>query len=351
MNFRLSLEYLSTISAQIVMLVLSSALVIYFLHKPVTEFHAVGQESFVMKVTPDVINKWGKEPTHVKTGFMIHEFLQFDTIKNNFLMNAVVSFEFDPNKVGQDKLDKFSFTKGDIVTKSDPIIKKISDNLTFMQYYVRIQFSTLFDYSMFPLDDHKIFLNLTNNSLEAENVIFDVSPENFSVPKYVFLSGWNIESYSVKSGYTEFVSQENMPFRHPKIVFAIDIKKQDFRQLFLIFLPLFVLFYTSIFILAVKDLSIDLDSILFVITAYTANVIVVQAMSPDVGYFMFLDYFILFFLIVMFIVFVVTFIGTLPEDTISTRLLPYIRGGSVIIIYIALIALTYYLTHAYKLAA
>jgi len=351
MNARIVLEYFSSVAAQIILMILSAAIVVYLFVKPVTEFKSVGKESFVMKVTPEVIAKWGKEPMHVKTGFMIHEFLQFDTIKNSFLMNAVISFEFDPTKVSQDVIDKFSFTKGDMVKKSDPVVKKISDNLTFVQYYIRIQSSALFDYAMFPLDDHKFSLNLTNNAVEAQNVIFDVSSENFSIPQYVFLSGWHIVSHEPMSGYVEFTSQENQPVQHPKVRFTVDIKKQDLRQLLLIFLPLFILFYISIFILAVKDFATDLNTMLFVITAYVANAIVIQGMSPDVGYFMLLDYFVLFFLIVMFIVFVITFLGTLPEETFSKDLLAMLRGFLVICIYVTLIAATYYLTHVYKIGA
>jgi len=351
MNFRLNLEYFSTVWAQIAMAVLSTIIIVFLLQSPMKKFHTFGKKSFIMQVTPDVINKWGKEPVHVKTGFMIHEFLQFDVIKNNFLLNAVISFEFDPTKVKQEDLDKFSFTKGDIVKKSDPVVKKISDNLTFIQYYIRIQFSTIFDYTLFPLDDHEFFLNLTNTALEAENVILDVAPENFSVPKYVFLSGWNIQGHKSTSGYVEFVSQENQKLRHPKVIFSLDLKKIDIRQMLLMLLPMLFIFYFCLFSLSFDDFFLDIDAMVMLITAFMASAIVTQSMSPDVGYFMLIDYLILFFLVAMSIIFVMQFLKMLPEESLSKETYGAARGFIIIALYISLIALVFYLTHVYKIGA
>jgi len=351
MNFRCNFEYFSTVAAQTILLFLSAVIVIFLFYKPVKEFNPIGHESFIMKVTPEVVAKWGKEPAHVKTGFLIHEFLQSDAIKNNFLISAVISFEFDPTQVTQEALDKFSFSKGDIIRKSDPLIRKISDHLTFVQYYVYIQFSALFDYVRFPLDDHRISLNLTNNTLEAQNVIFDAAPEDFSIPPYVSVSGWDIISHKPIGGYVEFKSLDSQSVRHPKVLFTMDVKKHDLRQLFLLFLPMFMLFYITMFILAIQDFTTDLTTSLFVITAFMANAIVIQGISPNAGYFMMLDYFVLFFLAVMFIVFLINFLCTLPEEKFSRDTLAKVRGFSVICIYIMLIAVTYYLTNVYKIGA
>ena len=313
MNFRINLQYFSSMSALIILMVLSAGTIAFLFIKPISQFNPIGKESFVMNVTPEVIAAWGHEPTHVKTGFLIHEFLEFDAIKNDFIMNAVVSFEFDSTKVSLEAISKFSFTKGDILEKSDPVVKKTSDTLTFVQYYIRIKFTTLFDYTLFPLDDHKLSLNLTNNAVEAQDVIFDITPENFIIPQYVFLAGWKIDAHAPVSGYVEFASQIGKPIMHPKIIFSIDMKKQDIRQLLLIFLPLFILFYITMFVLAAKDFATDVNTMLFVITAFVANAIVIQGMSPDVAYFMLIDYFTLFFLILMFLVFIMSFLETLPQ--------------------------------------
>lgn len=349
MNLRLRMEYFATVLAQVIMVGLSSVIVLYLLRAPLKEFRAMGRKSFIMQVTPDVINKWGKEPVHVKTGFLIHEFLQFDVIRNNFLMNGVISFEFDPAKVKQEDLDKFSFTKGDIVKKSDPVVKKISDNLTFIQYYIRIQFSTLFDYELFPLDDHTLFLNLTNTALEAENIIFDIAPENFSIPKYLFLSGWNIESYKATSGYAEFASLDKITARHPKIIFSVDIIQSNIRQLLLMLLPMLFIFYFCLFTLSFSDFFLNIDAMVMLTTAFMANAIVIQTMSPSVGYFMLIDYLVIFFLVALFIIFTVHFLKLLPKESAYKQYHTALKGTTILTLHVVFVVLFFYLTRVYTL--
>ncbi|MDR3550590.1 MAG: hypothetical protein P4L31_04210 [Candidatus Babeliales bacterium] len=348
MNFRYNhLSRLITIPAQTILLVISTTVLIYLFYAPLEKFHSVGRESFVKRVTPEVIQKWGKEPVRVKTGFLIHEFLEFDVIKNAFLMNAVISFEFDPAQVKQEVIDKFAFTKGDIVKKSEPLVRKISPHRTFVEYSLRIRFSTLFDYSLFPLDDHRMFLNFTNTSVEARDLIFQVNEQDFSVPPYVFLAGWKIDSYKAVSGYTEFNSQKESSTQYPKIVFSLGIKKKDIRQLLLIMIPLLILFYFCLFSLSIKSFDTNVQEMFPLLTAFVAYVIVIQSMSPNVGYFMMMDYIVLFFLIAMFIICLVNFLSIIPKDRLSKETCEHIKGFTVLLVHISLITFIYYLTHVY----
>lgn len=349
MNFRFNLARLITIPSQTILLVISTTILIFLFYAPVEDFHSVGRESFIKRVTPDVIKKWGKEPVRVKTGFVIHEFLQFDVIKNTFLMNAVISFEFDPTQVKPEVIDKFAFTKGDIVKKSEPLVRKISGNRIFVEYSIRIQFSTLFDYAMFPLDDHTLFLNLTNTSVEAKDVVLDIQEQDFSVPKYVFLAGWVIESHKAVSGYSEFNSQKESNTQYPKIVFSVEIKKKDIRTLLLIMIPLLILFYFCIFSLSIKSFDTNVQEMFPILTAFVAYMIVIQTISPNVGYFMMMDYIILFFLIAMFIICLVNFLSIMPANKLTLKTCENIKGFTVLFIHVALILVMYYLTHVYML--
>lgn len=344
MNIRFHIRWFNTIQAQIMLLVFSTMILVVLFYKPLKEFRPIGKESFIMDVTPDVIQKWGQEPTKVKTGFVVNEFLQFDVIKNSFLMNAIISFEFDPSKVSLETIDKFSFTKGDIIQKSDPLIKKLSESRTFVEYRVRIQFSTMFDYALFPLDDHQISLNFTNTTVEAQNIIFEVAPEDFSVPEYVYLSGWRLVSHQSKSGYTRFQSQRQGQTHYPKIVFSLDIKKEDIRQLLLIMIPLLILFYFCVFSLSIKSFNTKVEGMFPLLTAYMAYVIVIQAISPAVSYFMLMDYMVLYFLIAMFFICLVNFLTLIPEDELSRMKVETIKGMTILMVHASLLLVMYYVT-------
>jgi len=348
MNVRFNTEYFSSVGAQILLLICSSILMSYFFYQSVTSFNPLDQKSFVMQATPQVIGQWGHEPMRIKTGFLIHEFIAFDTVGNNFLVNAVISFEFDPKKISLDTLGKFEFTKGDVLQKSDPVVKKLSDTLTFAQYYVRIQFSSMFDYARFPMDDHKLSLNFTNRAVAADLVLFDVAPANFVVPKYVHIDGWDIVSQVSASGYTEFVSLEGESIQHPKILFSLGIKKIQSRKLLLIFIPLLIFFYLGMFQLAIRNYLADLNTMIAVLTAFMFMAIAVQAISPKVDYFMMIDYFMMLLLLVFFLMYIVMFLGTWLQQIWSQDALAKLQGCAVVAIYIAFIFFSYYLIHVFK---
>ena len=344
MEFRL--RYFVSIQAQIILFVLSATIFGYLFYKPILTFDPVGKESFVLPVTPEVIKKWGKEPVRVKTGFMLHQFINFDSIKNDFLVTAIIWFEFDPKKVSLDTISKFTFTKGDVVTKTDPIIIKKSDTVTFVKYNVRIQFNTIMNYTYFPLNDHMIYLNFTNPTVNADDVVFDVAPADFVVPSYISASGWEFVQHSVRSGYTEYsISQENKTSREPKIVFGIGVRKTDIRQLILMILPILLLFYFCIFMLSIHDLSLNLGNLMMLVTAYMAYNVVIQSLSPAVGYMMLIDYLVLLFLCAMFVIFVVLMLGNVSEDRLSRESFMDIKGGTVLVVYIVVLVAVFYLTH------
>ncbi|MCX5921835.1 MAG: hypothetical protein NTX86_00725 [Candidatus Dependentiae bacterium] len=344
MEFRLG--YFATLQAQSIFLVLSVMTLVYLFYKPVITFEPVSKESFVLPLTPEVVKQWGKEPVHVKTGFMFHQFLTFNVTKNEFLMTAVIWFEFDPTKVSLETIGKFSFTKGEIKEKSEPVVTKISDTLSFVRYHVRVQFNTILDYRMFPLNDHIISLNFTNTAVNANEVVFDVAPADFVVPQYLSVSGWDIVSHEAKSGFTDYeLSQEKRMVIEPKVVFSFGIQKKDVRQLILMLLPILILFYLSIFMLSVYDYLLKMQNAFMVFTAYMAYNVVIQAMSPDVGYFMLIDYLVLLFLVAMFIIFLALVFGELPPELLAKDTYEDIKGGVVLFVHAMVIGTVFYLTH------
>ncbi|MCX5921836.1 MAG: hypothetical protein NTX86_00730 [Candidatus Dependentiae bacterium] len=344
MKFRLN--HYARLEVHIVLSIFSALIFSYLLYKPISTFNPIGQESFVLPVTPEVTKQWGKEPVHVKMGLTFHQFLKFNVIQDDFLVTAVIWFEFDPTKVSLDTISKFSFTKGNIVQKSDPIVIKISDTKSFVKYHLRIEFNTILDYTMFPLDNHKLFLNFTNTAVDADQVVFDVAPKAFVIPKYLTVSGWNIVEHNVKSGYTEYeIPEANQTAKEPKVVFSLGIQKKDIRQLMIMLLPILLLFYFCVFMLTIDDFSLKIQNMLMIITAYMAYNVVIQSMSPNIGYFMLIDYVMLLFIIAMFIIFIVLMLGNLPEKILSKTTYEKIKGGTVLLVYAMVIGFMFYLTN------
>src|SRR3990167_4061618 len=54
----------------------------------------------------------------IKTGLMIKNFSQFNVMKNNFVMDGVIWFEFNPHLVSIEKIENFSFENMSVKSKA-----------------------------------------------------------------------------------------------------------------------------------------------------------------------------------------------------------------------------------------
>jgi hypothetical protein len=313
-------------------------------------FNPSGPSPFVKPVTPEIIAQWGTAPARVKVGFNMNDFLLFDIVKNDFVMNAFIWFKFDPKEVSAETIDKFAFTKGDILKKSDARITT-ANGITTVFYTIRVAFSSIVDYTRFPIDDHTLFLNLTNPAVTAEQLIYDVDHEGYVVAESLYLTGWNVVGHETKSsGFSTINLGDNQTITQPKTVFSIDVSKQDLRQLALIFLPLLFLFYVGLLTFAIRDAAVAMTFPLASISGLFAYSFVIQTLAPAVGYFMISDYLFLFFLISSFIIFLVGSLTVIPEHIIAKKRVAQIEGMTVLILHLTLIGLWYYLTNIHGIS-
>ncbi len=335
-------EHLISIPVQIFFLMMSAILLIVCLYKPIKQFNPVDSKpelQFLDSATDQ------KSVVHIKTGLTITDFLKFDAIKNEYTVNAIIWFAFDPKQIPLETIEKFSFTKGEIVKKSEPIISKTSDNKTVALYNLRVQFTTIPNYRRFPLDDHYLFLNVINNAINPTQAVFDVDQNDYNLSKNLHTPGWQIVEHNGQGGYVKALVSPGIMSMQPKAVFSIGLSKHDYRQLLLIILPLLVIFYFGIFAFSIQDIVLAITLILASVSGLIAYSFVIQTLSPQVGYLMLSDYMFLLFLGIIFVVFFITTLNATPEHILSKKAVERIKGITLICIYGILIALWYYLTN------
>lgn len=336
-------QYYTSVLYQLCFVGVTCVALALFLYKPFVEFHPVGPSPHVTPVTSQVLADWKKEPVHVQVGLHITDFLRFDIVKNDFIINAFIWFAFDPKKISLEALEDFGFTKGEIIQKSKARVSQQQDT-TIAQYAIRVQFATILDYERFPLDDHRIFLNLTHPSLTADMVMYESSPENYSISQNMYLSGWQLQGHTVTAGYSSIPLGKDMTVLQPRAIFALDISKQDMRQLALILFPLLFLFYLGILAFSIRDMTVNITLPIASISGLLAYSFVIQTLAPAVGYFMLSDYLFLFFLLSSFITFFVEALSAIPERILSKVTLERIEGTTIFLLHVGLVAVMYYLT-------
>lgn len=343
MNVQGFAEKCLSVYSQVVFMVVTTIILVAMLYKPMTDFVPIAPAPLIIPVTESLKKEWQQEPAVVKTGLRITDFSKFDALKNDFVVHVNLWFEYDPKKVTFEEIDNFAFIRGDIVKKSEPFIKKEEGGTIFVQYYLKVQFSTALDYHRFPLDDHSLYLSLMHN-IPASRMIYDVVLDDFALEDSLDITGWSVVQLKAKTGCDIDHLGKSYTLARPKAIFSIDLAKYDERNLFMILLPLLFIFYLSMFALSINDFMHGITILVSTISALIAYSFVMQTMSPSVGYFMVSDYFFLSFLFLIFIVFLIILL-TATDGGFLKNDYKLVRGIATPILYGALMVIWYYLTN------
>ena len=271
-------------------------------------FRPLEKYPYLLSITPEKIRNWGGEPVAVKVGLYITNWYAFDILKNTFIFDGVVWFHFDPALISPNTIGKFTFEKGELLLKERQDSRLIDGKL-LTEYKVRLKFSSTLIHQLFPFDDHRIFISLVNTYVSPSELIFRSYKSNFVISQKVQIPGWKEVDHSVSTGYDEekideFDTQKTI--RYPKAVFVVDFSRMGNSLTLLIFLPIFLISFLSIFWLSFKptDGRTIISLTTSAITSLIAYRFVIQNMSPKVGYFLLSDNMFMFFLALTFISFV-----------------------------------------------
>ncbi len=334
------------IKNQLIVLFITTSLVAGLVVVRYLDFFAREESPQILQVTPAKLAEWKADPSVVSVGLYIFNFTEFNMRDNDFVIDAVVWFEYDTNAISTEMIGKFSFENAEILQMSPPDTKTIKDKL-FSLYKVKVKFSSNIDYTEFPMDDHKIYISILNKFVNPQDIIFYSDFHNFIFSDDVYLVEWAIRDSFVEYGHSEADLErfeDEKVFRDPKVVFSFEVRRTGFRKILLVLIPLFLIFFIGLFSFGFSPAT-HTSQIQYVaagaVTSLIAYRFVLQSLSPPVGYFMFVDYIFTVFLIFSFIVFFmglyVIYYGKL------TRRMQMIRAILLISFHITIVILCYYL--------
>ena len=337
---RISPRNIAQVGDQIFLVAINLIIVILLLKKPIN--------TFISTDPPPQVEVISRQKGHigykVEAGMHIENFHEFDLTKNKFILNAIVWFKFNPAVLSLDTIEKFSFEKGDILTKSKPITKLVG-NKVLARYRIKFRFTSNLDYRLFPINSHRLYITLTNKSVSPKEMIFEASESGLTLSKNILVPGWKKTRHEIITGYSESLLDRNDPttkIEHPVLVFQIDFMRSGIRQLLVLFIPLFFMFYLTLFSLSLGKMQyasrvgVSLGNI----SAFIGYRFVVEGISPKVGYSMFIDH---LFHLLLFISFFVFFISLFTKNREYTLL----RGTAILIIHTVFLAAWYYLCYVW----
>lgn len=330
---------------QVVALLITASIVLFLGARAWQRFQPLEQDPEIHSITPEKIRKWSGDPVSVEVGLYISNWHQFKIVLNEFVFDGVVWFQFDPALISLDTIGKFSFQKGELLQKSDPSAKLIDGKL-FAEYKIRLRFATTLSHSFFPLDDHRIYITLVNTYVTPSELIFRSFKSNFETSKRVNIPAWYQMDKAVQTGYAQESFDkfdERKSIRYPEVVFMLDFARSGVSLILLIFLPIFLIFFLSLFWFTFEpDQQRPIMALTTsAITSLIAYRFVIQNMSPKVGYFLLSDHIFTFFLGLTFASFVLALLWMRRGG--MTRGLVIARGLTFIVFHILFILMWYYL--------
>ena len=259
-------------------------------------------------INTKIIKELGTFAVKVKTGLFIKNFPEFDVIKNSFVIDAVLWFEFNSDEIMLETVEKFSFDRGNIVFKTPSDIK-IRGNRIFAKYNIIFNMKCDLHYKKFPFEDHKIIITISNNFVTPQEMYFKVDGTSFQIAPNVFPTNWKLYDLNVDAGYQKLIfdtHDTSKKTENPKGFFIITIVKSSIRKTLLIFIPIFfaILLAFFSFVMSKSNTGGKFSLAISSVTALLGYRFVIEQMMPQVGYFTTTDVIYLLLLVAAFVIFI-----------------------------------------------
>jgi hypothetical protein len=304
----------------------------------------------IKNYNPKQLTKLNKLIPKVKTGLFVKSYPKFDIIEQSFRMHAVIWFVFDPTFVSLETIGEFSFDKSVIVEKRILSTKIIGREIEVM-YDVIIDFVSDLNFHSFPFNDHKLILQLTNKKISFGEILLISDSTMVSSSSQLHTKDWTYHDGEADYGYrTEFLHQsdDRKNIEYPIVVFYLSFLQEGIKNILVIFLPLFIMFFLSLVSLLV---SVDNSRMRMPISIGSLSALlfyrfILESLTPKVGYFTISDKVYLAILSASFISFLVNiiFVEKLRTIELSKKIISVINRIRNVIFYL-LVSIVVFLSY------
>lgn len=239
----------------------------------------------------------------IETDFYLFGFHNFDVLKNEFLVEGYIWFNFDKNKISRDLIEKFSFAwqddlKIELLDKSLIFFRNLEKNREFICYNIKLKFSGELSYRLFPLDNHRLYIILINKFIPVSKGYFKTGYDNFILNNEIYTEGWRVLNKGVNSGY-DSIEFNKKKLEFPCAEFYVDLMNNNLKDFLLIVLPLFIIYILSALLFSIgyaKYKDIIIQTFTAVIPMILGYKFVIEFISPRVPYFILSDHIFTLFL-------------------------------------------------------
>ena len=229
--------------------------------------------------TTDITTTSASEATHVTVGVWLNNVEKVDLAGNSYRLDFYLWFSFDPSKISLDDVRHFEFING------SPTKTEIDSNASYLEYRIKGDFITSFDFSQYPFESHQLPVSIEHNNLDITQLVYEPDPES-GTEKSANVAGWNLSS--LQTGVVEHAYPDQT---FSRFNFSVTIAKPLVSSFIKNVLPISVITAISLLALFIAPQNFTMRITLAVTTLLAATTFHLSMLSgiPTTGYLTFAD--------------------------------------------------------------
>ena len=213
-------------------------------------------------------------PVNVKVGVWLNNIEKVDLSGNLYRLDFYIWFSFDPTQINLDDVRHFEFING------SPTKIEIDSNSSYLEYRVKGDFITSFDFSQYPFDSHLLPVQIEHNSHHITQLVFEPDPDS-GLEKSANVAGWNLGT--LQTGVVEHTYPDQT---FSRFNFSVTIAKPFVSSFIKSILPISVITAISLLALFIATQNFTTRITLAVTTLLAATTFHLSMLSgiPTTGY-------------------------------------------------------------------
>ena len=229
--------------------------------------------------TPDITTTSASTATQVKVGVWLNNVEKVDLAGNSYRLDFYLWFSLDPSQISLAEVKQFEFING------APSKTEIDSNASYIEYRVKGDFITSFDFSQYPFESHQLPVQIEHNNLDITQLIY-VPDEASGTEKTATVAGWNLGALQ-----TDVIEHSYVDQTFSRFTFGVTIAKPLVSSFIKNVLPISVITAISLLALFIAPQNFTMRITLAVTTLLAATTFHLSMLSgiPTTGYLTFAD--------------------------------------------------------------
>lgn len=216
---------------------------------------------------------------HVTVGVWLNNVEKIDLAGNSYRIDFYLWFSFDPSQISLAQVRQFEFING------APTRTEIDSNNSYLEYRIKGDFITSFDFSQYPFESHQLPVQIEHNNLVITQLVYVPDPES-GTEKTATVAGWNLGELQ-----TDTVEHSYPDQTFSRFTFGVTIAKPLVSSFIKNVLPISVITAISLLALFIAPQNFTMRITLAVTTLLAATTFHLSMLSgiPMTGYLTFAD--------------------------------------------------------------